>query len=205
VEASSNRAHVAVERRTRGVEVLDQILPHSEEHVPIPGRASVAGLVASVFAELTQTAAAVGALDRGLAKEPLHAGVCFARVALAAVTAIPRIHPDLKDDSPIRAKDKLLDLVDEDVDKWIDESGLWETACPAFWLQATAALLYGAADGVIALQGWGDGSGDDEGRLLEGEPSETCEISEAISDSLLQVAEMATAATQWFEQASNQS
>lgn len=200
MEASSDSARVAIERRTRGVEVLDLIFPRYEEYTCIAEKASFAGLVASVFAELTQAAGALPDADEDRVEGGVKAGVAFARAALAAINLIPRIHPNLSDRSWLEAKSHLLEMIDEDVEEWIEESELWDEASPDFWLQATTALLFDAANGATALEGWiRPIEGEDEPPYAE-EPFDPDQIREAMGDSLLQAAEIATAAVQWFEE-----
>lgn len=200
MEASSEEARVVVERRTRGVEVLDLIFPHYEEHTCIGEEASFAGHVASVFAELAQAAAALPKADEDRVDGGLQAGVTFARVALTAINLIPRINPNLSDQSWLESKAHLLELIDEDVEEWIEESGLWDEAWSGFWLQATTALLFDAANGATALEGWSRPIDGEDAPPYAEEPFDPDQIREAISDSLLQAAELATAAVQWFEE-----
>ncbi|MFN8161708.1 MAG: hypothetical protein U0R52_11775 [Solirubrobacterales bacterium] len=181
---------------TRGANLVQTLLVQTEERQPQDPDAAPATLVARVFAELAQTAAALGEFAPGESGSILCAG-WFASTSAFALSAIARIHPELRDESPATAKNLLIAGLDEDLAQWLEEDERRQDLTPEGWLRATTALLFGAANGVVVLEGlrWEPADGPDEERYWDTPEGQSTE--EAISDALLQAAVAAAAAAQW--------
>lgn len=208
------------EHNTRAAEIVRMLMLMDEEHMPLPEAVSPGELLARVLEKLGQAAFVVssiyddmpsGSRSEGSTDErepgPLNACAYFGHVAVSALGAIARVHPQLAGDPLSAVKDHLLDALDEDVAEWVEDNHeTYESAEPDFWVRGVVALLVGAAGAVrdvsqVSTAAPG-GLGLDEEALSSHEddlPMET-ETDEAFADSLMDAARMAAVACQWFEE-----
>lgn len=202
------------EYATRGATLVSGVAISIEEWVtgdqPSPG-----ALVGAVLGELSQTAYQLARLENDFDQDEDEAespssqmaslSARFACVAATAVTASCGIHPQIRAEAPLVAKDALMRGVDEEVAVWIDAvielegTEGWTELEPSFWLRGVTSLLAGAGDGVAALEGRCrrpcDGESDEPPTPSNLDPDELATLA---ADSMFQTACVAAIAAEWF-------
>ena len=211
-------SEAAVEYETRGVEMMARLTPHYEEQCALADDPSASALLARVMEELAEAAFCHSAVEGHFGyvspaadddpeyesdfdHSDLQVAVRFLRVALAAVNAAARIHPDVARDPIHEAKAYLLEGLDNDASDWIDTCEAWDDLPAAYFISAVTALVKGAAGAACELDGLYPVVSDElELVEVDGDDEEEPDPAVRFGDSLFQAAAMAVAAAQWFEE-----
>ncbi|MDP8943089.1 MAG: hypothetical protein M3N16_03075 [Actinomycetota bacterium] len=175
---------------TSAARVVDGLVMADEEHALLSTEASPGALLARVVESLAQAAFGLSLLERPAksteAEVPTHEELAarFGMVAARALGAAARVHPGVRDDPPTDVKDRLLAVVDQDAQAWIDQHPNYGRHSLDYFLRTVLALMTGAAAAVADLE-------EEGGASVQREDEDPAEV---YGDSLLQVAAAAAVA-----------
>ena len=183
---------------SEGVRAVARALQLEEEHLLIEREPSPAALICRCVYQLAQVAGTIAQLDAQIArrKPMLEAGAGFTWLAASALTAIARIHPDMRKGGQLYAKSALLARLDGEVarETYYRQGDL----DPSYWLATVAALFTDIAAGAAELEGGSPVLCD----VPATDDLNHDEIAEGVANALGLLAAAATNAAEWFAEAS---
>ena len=195
--------------------MMAQVAACEEEHFAIVDEPSASALLARVTKALAEAAFSeslvVGEVESADSDDDddeccRRATVYYVHVALAAISAAARMHPDVADLPLPRAKGHLLEWLDDEAADWIEAREDWDELGPGYFIRAVTALLMGAAEAACELDCLYQASLDEldvhEFNFDDDEPGEEESAAVRFGDSLFQAATVAVAAADWFHERS---
>ena len=192
--------------------MMAQVAAQEEEHFTVVDEPTASALLARVMKALAEAAFAESMFvgEVGEDDEDAHEDHCqratvyYLHVALAAISAAARVHPDVAELPLPRAKEHLLEWLDEEAADWIEAQEESDELGPGYFIRAVAALLLGAAEAASELDCLYEPSLDlpglDECTADDEESDEEEPVAVRFGESLFQAATVAVAAADWYHE-----